>query len=82
MQSSIGIMDCASILDDLYAVRAFIDSLPMNNASGFLQSFRDAENVSHSHTFAERTNAEQAVIEEKKSVGALLSFLSGFDFCN
>lgn len=33
-QSSITYLDCAAILDDLYAVRSFIESLPINNVSG------------------------------------------------
>ena len=32
--SNISFLDCAAILDDLYAIRSFIESMPMNNPSG------------------------------------------------
>lgn len=57
-RSSVTFADCAEVLDELYAVRDFIESLPMNNATGFLQSF-DGGNEStvnqqygHSASFA------------------------------
>lgn len=57
-RSSVTFSDCAEILDELYAVRDFIESLPMNNVTGFLQSF-DGGNEStvnqqygHSTSFA------------------------------
>lgn len=90
--SSITYNQCADVLDELYAVRDFIESLPMNNATGFLQSM-EAGNEStvnqygHSASFNVRgagsgvgfPNSEQAAIEEKKSIGMLSSFISEFD---
>lgn len=32
--SSISYQDCSEILDDLYALKGFLDSLPLNNLSG------------------------------------------------
>lgn len=32
--SSISHLDCAQILDDLYALKAFLDNMPMSNLSG------------------------------------------------
>lgn len=36
--SSISYQDCAEILDDLYALKAFFDAIPMSNLSGEFES--------------------------------------------
>lgn len=58
-RSSVTFTDCAEILDELYAVRDFIELLPMNNATSFLQSFDGAnestvvnQQYGHSASFA------------------------------
>lgn len=92
-RSSVTYIECADVLDELYAVRDFIESLPLNNASGFLQTLEGGNESTvnqygHSASFAARggghtsntmaglTNSDQAVIEEKKSIGMLGAFLS------
>ncbi|KAJ6646130.1 Nuclear pore complex protein [Pseudolycoriella hygida] len=76
--SSITNFDCAHILDDLYAVKSFIDTFSMNNMSNYLGQ------SSLSNTFGtfagsdntiNRQQLEQAMAEEKKSINALALFI-------
>lgn len=82
--SSITNFDCAHILDDLYGVKSFIDTFSMNNMSNYINqhtmantfgSFQGNDNSQN------RQQLEQAMTEEKKSIGALALFISKYHYC-
>lgn len=77
--SSITNFDCAQILDDLYGVKSFIDTFTVNNMSNYINqhsmgsamgAFQGNDNTLN------RQQLEQAMTEEKKSIGALALFIS------
>lgn len=81
--SSITNFDCAHILDDLYGVKSFIDTFSMNNMSNYISqhsmanafgTFQGNDNTQN------RQQLEQAMAEEKKSIGALALFISKYRF--
>lgn len=79
--SSISNFDCAHILDDLYAMKSFIDAFSMNDVTVYVNqhsmvnafgTFQGSDNPQN------RQHLEQALAEEKKSIAALALFISKY----
>lgn len=77
--SSITNVDCGHILNDLYGVKSFIDTFSMNNMSNYISQHSMINPLGgfqgHDATL-NRQHLEQAMTEEKKSIGALALFIS------
>lgn len=75
-QSSIRPIDCTEILEELHALKSFLDGLPDKNLSGFLHNNSIMGNgFGHINPAASQQNA---YAEEKQSVNALLYLISEF----
>lgn len=85
LDSTITSQDCMDILDDLYSLRNFLDQNSNNvTAQGnMLQSAQDQYSAYMSGAVnpQQRSAAEMAHAEEKRSLEALTKFISKFKIC-
>lgn len=96
MYSTITQQDCNVILEDLYALKNFLDTNSVANMSGMLQNYTNQNsiiNCSPGRSYGQfnqssmmggagqqRNSNEEAHIEEKRSLDAFTRFISKFDF--
>lgn len=88
--STISIPDCNQILSELFAIRAFLES---NSASGFSRTSNGGHSMGQYNSFMnsshpvgmpgnqlqqQQQKREEALTEEKKSLDALVGFISEF----
>lgn len=94
LSSTISVQDCNQILCDLFAVRSFLDvntaagSMKITSAGGnilspynaFMNNTQAAVSSSGNQLYTQQQKRDEAFAEEKKSLDALVGFISKFKF--
>lgn len=98
LESAVTIHDCSQVLDDLFAIRAFLEANSVNNLAGFMKISSNQSGILSPNPYGhfagsngivggpggaggqqgQKNTLEEAHAEEKKSLDALIRFISEY----
>lgn len=77
LDTSLSYKHCSEILSELYALKAFLDEIPLCNYSEFSTTNLLNNEYTHPSAMHQRNSMEQAAVDdEKRSINALSLFIS------
>lgn len=76
--STITIQDCSQLLNDLYALKSFLELNSVNNFAGMTKMSGMSNSVMNTNGQNNHLNREEAHVEEMKSIEALVRLISEF----